>query len=117
VAWCGHRGMGHGELGVGGRGTLGPAVGVRWVRVRVRAGANDLESRPIGRAANARRVLQTRGGCDKAGCACSARKNSEWGQATRAYGRARPSGRPCASTSLLDTMDQVLNPYFVLRRD
>jgi hypothetical protein len=86
VAQRGHQRMRSGELGPTARGAqravvlwTGRARGRRSRRdggkVRVRCGANSLESSWIRRSANVRRVLQTRGRYDGARCACRAEKN------------------------------------------
>jgi hypothetical protein len=79
---------------------LGLAVGARWRQGASAGGANGLEWRRIGRAASARRVLQTRGRCDGAGCSCRAGKIRGRGQVVRVSGRARPSRHLGTNTSV-----------------
>ena len=90
VVWHGCGGIGCGKLGAGERdarhiGVLqtGCAQGRRSERDRgrvcLRGGANSLQPRRTGKPACARRVVQTHGCCDTAGCACGAGKQSENG--------------------------------------
>jgi hypothetical protein len=97
VAQHRRQGMGHDELGAGGR-DVRPLVsygrvrsGQRSVhdrgRVRVRGSANGLESIWIGRAARARRIVHMHGHCDEVGCTCGAEKNPRRGQNVQASRR------------------------------